>query len=154
MCYYVGPERPHGFHMSFNLQDLRIGVVGLGYVGLPLAVEFGKKFPTVGFDLKPTRIAALAAGNDKTLEVDREELELATRLSYTSDPEDLRGCNFYIVTVPTPLGPNNRPELAPLKGASETLGTVINRGDIVVYESTVYPGATEEFCVPILESRS
>ena len=95
--------------MSFNLKDLRIGVIGLGYVGLPLAVEFGKKYPTVGFDIKPGRIAALEAGNDTTLEVDREELDAATKLAYTSDPEALRRCNFFIVTVPTPLGPNNRP---------------------------------------------
>ena len=140
--------------MSFNLKDLRIGVIGLGYVGLPLAVEFGKKYPTVGFDIKPGRIAALEAGNDTTLEVDREELDAATRLAYTSDPEALRRCNFFIVTVPTPLGPNNRPSLKPLKLASETLGALIKPGDIVVYESTVYPGATEEYCVPILESCS
>ncbi len=140
--------------MSFNLKDLRIGVIGLGYVGLPLAVEFGKKYPTVGFDLKMSRIAALRDGHDATLELTHEELKEASKLSFTTETEDLRACNFYVVTVPTPIGDSNRPVLTPLKLASETLGDVIGPGDVVVFESTVYPGATEEFCAPILEERS
>ena len=140
--------------MSFDINKLRIGIVGLGYVGLPLAVEFGKKYPTVGFDIKPERIAELESGVDSTLESSSEELAEATSLSFTSDPEALKDCNFYIVTVPTPIGDSNRPLLTPLKSASRILGGVMTRGDIVVYESTVYPGATEEFCVPFLERES
>jgi UDP-N-acetyl-D-galactosamine dehydrogenase len=140
--------------MDFDLDKLKIGVIGLGYVGLPLAVEFGKKFPTVGFDVKAARIAELEAGHDSTLEVDADELAEATGLTYTVSAEDLADCNFYVVTVPTPIGDSNRPLLTPLKLASETLGKLIKRGDVVVYESTVYPGATEEFCVPILEQLS
>ena len=140
--------------MTFDIDNLRIGVVGLGYVGLPLAVEFGKKYQTVGFDIKPERIAELEAGTDSTLEVEPDELAEADKLSYTSSVDDLADCNFYIVTVPTPIGDSNRPILTPLKLASHALGGVLKRGDIVVYESTVYPGATEEFCVPILEADS
>ncbi len=140
--------------MSFELDNLRVGVVGLGYVGLPIAVEFGRLYPTVGFDLKAERIAELEAGSDSTLETTDKELRNAKHLSYTTDPARLGDCNFYIVTVPTPIGDGNRPVLTPLKKASETLGGVLKKGDIVVYESTVYPGATEEFCVPILEAVS
>ncbi len=140
--------------MSFDINNLRVGIVGLGYVGLPLAVEFGKKYPTVGFDINATRIAELEKGEDSTLECTSEELAAATQLSFASDAAALKDCNFYIVTVPTPIGDSNRPLLTPLKAASKTLGGVIEKGDIVVYESTVYPGATEEFCVPILESES
>ena len=140
--------------MNFTINDLRIGVVGLGYVGLPLAVEFGRRYPTVGFDLKAERIAELEAGTDSTLETTDEELRNATHLSYTTDPAELANCNFHIVTVPTPIDASKRPVLTPLEKASETLGGIIKRGDIIVYESTVYPGATEELCVPILEQRS
>ena len=140
--------------MSFDIKNLRIGIVGLGYVGLPLAVEFGKKYPTVGFDIKAARIAELGKGEDSTLECSGEEISAATQLSFASDAAALKDCNFYIVTVPTPIGDGNRPLLTPLRAASTTLGAVIAKGDVVVYESTVYPGATEEFCVPILEVES
>jgi UDP-N-acetyl-D-galactosamine dehydrogenase len=140
--------------MSFDINKLRIGVIGLGYVGLPLAVEFGRQYPTVGFDVKAERIAELEAGTDSTLEASAEELKSAEKLSYTTDVSSLADCNFYVVTVPTPIGDSNRPLLTPLRKASETLGGLLKKGDIVVYESTVYPGATEEFCVPILEKGS
>jgi UDP-N-acetyl-D-galactosamine dehydrogenase len=140
--------------MTFDLKNLRVGVVGLGYVGLPLAVEFGKQYDTVGFDVKAERIAELEAGNDATLEASPDELKSAIKLSYTTDPAVLADCNFYVVTVPTPIGDSNRPLLTPLKKASETLSGVIKKGDVIVYESTVYPGATEEYCVPILEAGS
>jgi UDP-N-acetyl-D-galactosamine dehydrogenase len=136
---------------TFDINNLRIGIVGLGYVGLPLAVEFGKKYPTVGFDINTGRIAELENREDSTLECSSEELAEAAQLSYTSDVEAIRDCNFYIVTVPTPIGDSNRPLLTPLRAASNTLSGVVKKGDIVVYESTVYPGATEEFCVPLLE---
>jgi UDP-N-acetyl-D-galactosamine dehydrogenase len=134
-----------------QLRKSRIGVVGLGYVGLPLAVEFGRKYRTMGFDVKQPRIKALAAGKDSTLEVTRAELKAATHLGFTSNVRDLKRCNVYIVTVPTPIDEYNRPDLTPLVKASESLGSVLSKGDIVVYESTVYPGCTEEVCVPILE---
>ena len=137
-----------------DLSDLRIGVVGLGYVGLPLAVELGRRYPTVGFDVKASRVEELKAGKDSTLEVSAEELADASKLSYSSEIKDLEDCNFYIVTVPTPIGDGNRPLLTPLRNASMTIGSVLKSGDIVVYESTVYPGATEEFCVPFLEKAS
>ena len=140
--------------MSFDIKNLRIGIIGLGYVGLPLAVEFGKLYPTIGFDIHEGRIAELEGGTDSTLECSSEELAEARHLTYTSDIEAIRDCNFYIVTVPTPIGDGNRPLLTPLRAASTTLGKVIKKGDIVVYESTVYPGATEEFCVPFLEEGS
>ena len=140
--------------MTFDISNLRIGVIGLGYVGLPLAVEFGKRYPTVGFDVKAERVAELEAGHDSTLEASSEELRGAKQLSYTTRPEALTDCNFYIVTVPTPIGDSNRPLLTPLRKASETLAGIIKKGDVIVYESTVYPGATEEFCVPIVESGS
>lgn len=138
----------------FDIKDLKIGIVGLGYVGLPLAVEFGKKYPTVGFDIHEGRIAELKGGTDSTLECSSEELAEASHLSYASDVAGIADCNFYIVTVPTPIGDSNRPLLTPLRAASNTLGGVIKKGDIVVYESTVYPGATEEFCVPLIEAVS
>jgi UDP-N-acetyl-D-galactosamine dehydrogenase len=128
--------------------------VGLGYVGLPLAVEFGKRYPTVGFDIKTARVAELKEGRDSTLEADAEEIASAKHLSFTSDKQELAACNTFIVTVPTPVGRNKRPVLSPLKGASETLGSVLKEGDVVIYESTVYPGCTEEYCIPILEERS
>jgi len=140
--------------MSFDIKNLRIGIVGLGYVGLPLAVEFGKKYPTVGFDIHTGRVAELKGGTDSTLECSSEELAEAKHLEYTSDVASIADCNFYIVTVPTPIGDGNRPLLTPLRAASNTLAKVIKKGDIVVYESTVYPGATEEFCVPLLEEGS
>jgi UDP-N-acetyl-D-galactosamine dehydrogenase len=129
----------------------KIAVIGLGYVGLPLAVEFGKTRAVIGFDINQTRIDALRKGRDSTLEVSGDELREATHLSFTTDPADLAEANIYIVTVPTPIDAHKRPDLAPLIKASETLGKVLKRGDIVIYESTVYPGATEEDCVPVLE---
>ena len=137
-----------------SLENARIGIIGLGYVGLPLAVEFGKRYPTIGFDIKAPRIAELRAGKDSTLETTSEELAEAKKLSFTADKSELETCNTYIVTVPTPVGKNHRPVLTPLKGASETVGSVLKRGDVVVYESTVYPGCTEEYCIPILEETS
>ncbi len=134
-----------------NIQDRKIAIIGLGYVGLPLAVEFGKRFETVGFDISEGRIAALMGGIDNTLEVDADELKEAERLSFTTDVDKLIDCDTYIVTVPTPVDEHNRPDLTPLIRASETVGRVLSPGDIVVYESTVYPGATEEDCVPVLE---
>ncbi len=139
---------------KFNISELKIGIIGLGYVGLPLAVEFGKKYPTVGFDISEARVAELKGGADSTLECSPEELADATQLTYVSDLEGIRDCNFYVVTVPTPIGDSNRPLLTPLRAASEALAKIIKKGDIVVYESTVYPGATEEFCVPLIEAGS
>ncbi|HEX2139508.1 MAG TPA: nucleotide sugar dehydrogenase, partial [Woeseiaceae bacterium] len=138
----------------FQIDKLKIGVIGLGYVGLPLAVEFGRLYPTVGFDVKQARIAELEAGRDATLECSPEELKRAERLTFSSDPAALGDCNFHVVTVPTPIGDGNRPLLTPLRLASITIGGVLKPGDVVVYESTVYPGATEEFCVPFLEEHS
>ena len=135
-------------------KDTRIAVIGLGYVGLPLAVEFGKKYRTIGFDVNRSRITALISGSDSTLEVDTAALESATHLSYTTDVEKLKTCNIFIVTVPTPIDIDKRPDLSPLEKASETIGKVLSKDDIVIYESTVYPGATEEVCVPILEKHS
>jgi len=135
-------------------KDTRIAVIGLGYVGLPLAVEFGKKYLTIGFDVNRSRITALISGSDSTLEVDTAELESATHLSYTTDVDKLKTCNIYIVTVPTPIDINKRPDLSHLEKASETVGKVLSKDDVVIYESTVYPGATEEVCVPILEKHS
>jgi len=135
-------------------KDTRIAVIGLGYVGLPLAVEFGKKYLTIGFDVNSSRINALISGNDSTLEVDTAALESSAHLSYTTDVDKLKTCNVYIVTVPTPIDIYKRPDLSPLEKASETVGKVLLKDDIVIYESTVYPGATEEVCVPILEKHS
>jgi UDP-N-acetyl-D-galactosamine dehydrogenase len=128
-----------------------IAVIGLGYVGLPLAVEFGKSRPVIGFDINAGRIDALRAGHDATLEVSKDEFATADQLTFTSDPADLAAASIYIVTVPTPIDAHKRPDLTPLLKASEMLGGVLKRGDIVIYESTVYPGATEEDCVPVLE---
>ncbi|RQW79330.1 MAG: Vi polysaccharide biosynthesis UDP-N-acetylglucosamine C-6 dehydrogenase TviB, partial [Methylococcus sp.] len=137
-----------------QLQNTRIGIIGLGYVGLPLAVEFGKHFPTVGYDLKIDRVQQLRAGHDSTRETTAEELQAASHLTLATDPADLADCNVYIVTVPTPIDASKRPDLSPLIGASETVGHLLKPGDVVVYESTVYPGCTEEICVPILERLS
>ncbi|MCF8708914.1 Vi polysaccharide biosynthesis UDP-N-acetylglucosamine C-6 dehydrogenase TviB [Rhizorhapis sp. SPR117] len=134
-----------------SLDDLKIAVVGLGYVGLPLAVEFGRIRDVIGFDINQSRIDALRRGEDTTLETDAEEMAEAKHLSFSTDPADLAKCNLYIVTVPTPIDAHRRPDLTPLIKASETVGKVLKRGDIIVYESTVYPGATEEDCVPVLE---
>jgi UDP-N-acetyl-D-galactosamine dehydrogenase len=131
--------------------DTRIGVVGLGYVGLPLAVEFGRHFDTTGFDINPGRVAELRRGRDRTLEVEPKALRASKRLRFTSDLHELRRCNVYVVTVPTPIDEYKRPDLGPLERASESVGKVLTRGDVVIYESTVYPGCTEEICVPILE---
>ena len=140
--------------MSLSIDSLKIAVIGLGYVGLPLAVELGRRYPTVGFDVKESRVAELKNGVDSTLEVTAEELSDAANATFTSDLDELRDCNFYIVTVPTPIGDSNRPLLTPLRMASKSIGSVLSKGDVVVYESTVFPGATEEFCVPILERES
>ena len=132
----------------------RIAVVGLGYVGLPLAVEFGKQYDTIGFDINHARIEELRQGRDSTLEVEPELLAEGTRLGFASDPEGIADCNVYIVTVPTPIDSARRPDLAPLRKASETVGKLLRPGDVVVYESTVFPGCTEEKCVPVLEQMS
>jgi len=129
----------------------RVAVIGLGYVGLPLAAEFGKQLPTVGFDINPTRIEELRRGHDATLEITTEELAASTQLKVSCDLQDLKACNVYIITVPTPIDNSKRPDLTPLYKASETVGKVISKGDIVVYESTVYPGCTEEECIPVVE---
>jgi len=133
---------------------MKIAVVGLGYVGLPLAVEFGKKYSVVGFDINARRVAELLSGQDHTLEVEPEELKAARFLSYTTDPSALAECNVFIVTVPTPVDNDKRPDFSPLVKASQTIGRVLKKGDLVIYESTVYPGATEEICVPELERAS
>jgi UDP-N-acetyl-D-galactosamine dehydrogenase len=132
-------------------KKVRIGVIGLGYVGLPLAVEFGKRYDTVGYDINARRVAELKRGRDSTLEAAKDELKSAKKLSYSTQLASLKHCNVYIVTVPTPIDQYKRPDLTPLIGASETVGQVLAKGDVVVYESTVYPGCTEEICVPILE---
>ena len=134
-----------------NITDSHIAIIGLGYVGLPLAVEFGKHYPTLGFDINQARINELNQGEDHTLEVSADELAQATKLSYSADIADLRRANVFIVTVPTPIDAHRQPDLTPLIKASETLGKVIKAGDVVIYESTVYPGATEEDCIPVIE---
>ena len=138
----------------FDFERVKIGVLGLGYVGLPLAVEFGKKIPTIGLDINHARVEELESGRDSSLEVDPAELKTASLLQFTSDPEDLVECNFYIVTVPTPIDRHKQPDLSPLIGASRMLGKILRKGDIAVFESTVYPGATEEVCVPLMEEIS
>lgn len=135
-------------------KDIKLAIIGLGYVGLPLAVEFGRKVPVVGFDINQCRIDELKAGKDSTLETSVEELAAAKQLSYTTNIDDLNTCNCYIVTVPTPIDEFKRPDLTSLIKASEIVGKVLKRGDIVIYESTVYPGCTEEDCVPVLEKHS
>ncbi|ENU15189.1 Vi polysaccharide biosynthesis UDP-N-acetylglucosamine C-6 dehydrogenase TviB [Acinetobacter lwoffii] len=137
-----------------KLSEVKVAIIGLGYVGLPLAVEFGKKVPVVGFDIYQKRIDELKSGKDHTLEVSLEELALSTQLDYSSNLEDLKDCNFFIVTVPTPIDKFKQPDLMPLVKASQSIGNVLKKGDIVVYESTVYPGATEEVCIPVLEQVS
>jgi len=136
--------------MKKNLENTRVAIVGLGYVGLPLAVEFGKHFTTVGFDINASRVAELREGRDSTLEVSGEELAASGRLTYSDHLDDLADCDVYIVTVPTPIDEAKRPDLDALRGASRSIGTVLGKGNIVIYESTVYPGATEEDCAPIL----
>lgn len=149
-----------------KLDDKKIAVIGLGYVGLPLAVEFAKKYPVIGFDINKSRIAELSEGNDRTFEVGKDDLkstlagsfdDIENNLSglwFTSDKSELGNCNIYIVTVPTPTDKHNRPVLTPLIRASETIGSILKKGDIVIYESTVYPGVTEDECVPVLERTS
>ena len=134
--------------------DIKIAVIGLGYVGLPLAVEFGKKYNVVGFDVNQKRINELKNKIDRTMEVYRENIEDAHYLSYTSDVQDIKDCKYYIVTVPTPIDENKKPDLKPLLSATKTVSSVLKKEDIVIYESTVYPGCTEEECVPILENES
>ncbi|MBS0493920.1 MAG: Vi polysaccharide biosynthesis UDP-N-acetylglucosamine C-6 dehydrogenase TviB [Proteobacteria bacterium] len=134
-----------------NLSNATIAIIGLGYVGLPLAVEFGKHRPVVGFDINPARVAELQEGRDHTLECSAEELHAARHLCYSHQQQTLKACQVFIVTVPTPVDPANRPDLTPLIKASQTVGAVLKLGDVVVYESTVFPGATEEVCVPELE---
>ena len=134
--------------------NLSVGIIGLGYVGLPLAVEAGKKYPTIGFDINSQRIEELSNGLDKTKEVENAELKSISQLKFTSDVEQLAACNFYVLTVPTPVDASKRPDLSPLRSASKMIGKYLSKGDIVVYESTVYPGCTEEVCVPILEEQS
>jgi UDP-N-acetyl-D-glucosamine/UDP-N-acetyl-D-galactosamine dehydrogenase len=136
---------------KLGVRNFKVGVVGLGYVGLPLAVEFGKHFDTVGFDIKADRVAELNRGKDSTLEVTRAELKAAAKFRASATLSDLRHCDVYIVTVPTPIDDYKRPDLTPLVKASETIGAVLKKGSVVVYESTVYPGCTEEVCIPILE---
>ena len=137
-----------------DLKSTKIGIIGLGYVGLPLAIEFGKQYPTTGLDIKRERIEELKAGHDSTREASGEELAAAKHLVFTCDPNDLAGCNTYIVTVPTPVDVHKRPDLSLLERASETVGRLLKQGDVVIFESTVYPGATEEVCVPVLEAGS
>jgi UDP-N-acetyl-D-galactosamine dehydrogenase len=137
-----------------NLKDIKLAVIGLGYVGLPLAIEFGKKRSVIGFDINAHRIGDLKVGKDSTLETTQEDLSTAKYLTFTTNTEDLRGCNVYIVTVPTPIDEYKKPDLRPLIRASEILSNVIKRGDIIIYESTVYPGCTEDDCVPVLEKYS
>jgi UDP-N-acetyl-D-glucosamine/UDP-N-acetyl-D-galactosamine dehydrogenase len=136
------------------MNNLDICVIGLGYVGLPLAVEFGKKRNVLGYDLDAKRIAELRMGDDKTLEVSFEEMKAANYLTFTTNIDDIKNCGIYIITVPTPIDINNEPDLLPLKKATELVGSLLNKNDIVIYESTVFPGATEEICVPILETYS
>jgi UDP-N-acetyl-D-galactosamine dehydrogenase len=143
-----------GYFYMVSLQEVKLAVIGLGYVGLPLAVEFGKSRSVVGFDINQKRIDALKAGHDETLEVSDEELKEALKLAYSASVDDLKSCNVFIVTVPTPIDEHKQPDLTPLIKASETIGSVLKKGDIVIYESTVYPGATEEDCVPVLEKVS
>jgi UDP-N-acetyl-D-galactosamine dehydrogenase len=137
-----------------DLANTKIGVIGLGYVGLPLAVAFARRYTVIGLDINAARVAELRAGKDSSLEVEPDELAAATALSYTSDIQDIAGCNVYVVTVPTPIDEFKSPDLRPLESASRTLGQVIKPGDVAVFESTVYPGATEEACVPIIEQAS
>lgn len=137
-----------------NLLDKKIAIIGLGYVGLPLAVEFGKQYETVGFDINKARVEELLRGEDSTLEVEPEDLNIASNLTYSTSLDDLKDCDIFIITVPTPIDKNKRPDLTPLEKSSGTISKVLKKGDIVIYESTVFPGCTEEVCVPILEAGS
>ena len=137
--------------MAFNINSTQIGIIGLGYVGLPLAVEFGKTLTVFGFDIDSTRIDELKAKVDKTLESSPEQMDAARYLSYTTSIKDLEDCNIFIITVPTPVDENNKPDLSPMILASELVGSVLKPNDIVIYESTVFPGATEDICAPVLE---
>ena len=137
-----------------NNKETKIAILGLGYVGLPLAVEFGKRFETIGFDINRPRIEELIAGNDSTLEISSDEMLASKNLKFTFDVNDIKSCNIFIITVPTPIDTNKKPDLRPLIKASETVGSILKTDDIVVYESTVFPGATEDVCVPILEQNS
>lgn len=137
-----------------KLTDHRIAIIGLGYVGLPLAVEFGKQYKTVGFDINQARVNELKQGKDSTLEVEPENLQSSTHLSFTTQLQDIANCTIYIVTVPTPIDKNKKPDLTPLQKSSESISKVLKKGDVVIYESTVFPGCTEEVCVPILEEGS
>ncbi len=155
MQKHITPKHPPLPLISgIESETIRIAVIGLGYVGLPLAVEFGKKFDVIGFDAKASRLEALRRFEDVTLEISAEELRAARRLRFTGDPEELRDRDVFIVTVPTPVDKYNRPDLGPLLAAGETVGRVMRKGAIVIYESTVYPGCTEEECVPVLEKTS
>lgn len=140
--------------MFHTLENTKVAIIGLGYVGLPLAVEFGKKYPTLGFDINKQRVQDLNQGNDFTLEVSKEEMAESPFIRYSADVNDLKDCNVYIVTVPTPIDQHKQPDLTPLIKASQMLGSVINKGDIVIYESTVFPGATEDECLPEIEKVS
>ncbi len=140
--------------MQLSLSDVKLGIIGLGYVGLPLAVEFGKKYQTVGFDINQVRVSELKDGIDNTLECSSEEISAANLLKYTAEIDDLKKCNVYIVTVPTPIDLHKQPNLTPLIRASQTISRVVDKGDVVIYESTVYPGATEEVCIPKIEAGS
>jgi len=140
--------------MLHSLENVKLGIIGLGYVGLPLAVEFGKKYPTLGFDINTKRVGELKQGHDFTLEVSSEELSDSEFISYSADVDDLKSCNIYIVTVPTPIDKHKQPDLTPLVKASAMLANVIDKDDIVIYESTVYPGATEDVCLPEIERHS
>ncbi|WP_289098612.1 Vi polysaccharide biosynthesis UDP-N-acetylglucosamine C-6 dehydrogenase TviB [uncultured Pseudoalteromonas sp.] len=140
--------------MRDSLKDLKVGIIGLGYVGLPLAVEFGKKYQTLGFDINQSRVSQLIAGYDATLEVSDAELKESTSLNYSHNVADLESCNVFIVTVPTPIDEHKQPDLTPLVKASEMLGKVVKKCDVIIYESTVYPGATEEVCLPVVEQVS
>ncbi|WP_438863410.1 Vi polysaccharide biosynthesis UDP-N-acetylglucosamine C-6 dehydrogenase TviB [Neptunicella sp.] len=140
--------------MENKLLNIKLAIVGLGYVGLPLAVAFGRQYSTLGFDISSARIDELNAGKDSTLEISSDELKQASHLSFTSDLNALNECNFFIVTVPTPIDKNRQPDLTPLQKASQSISKVLKKGDVVVYESTVFPGATEEVCIPILEQGS
>jgi UDP-N-acetyl-D-galactosamine dehydrogenase len=142
------------FIREYEMKNKKIALIGLGYVGLPLAVEFGKKFSVIGFDINDSRINQLKGGNDSTLEISDKELKDAVHLTFTTNLNDLKDCEIFIVTVPTPIDNHNRPDLTPLEKSSELIGSILKKDDIVIYESTVYPGATEEICVPILEKQS
>jgi len=137
-----------------NLEKVKIAVIGQGYVGLPLAIEFGKNHQTVGFDINMDRIEDLKKGIDHTNEATPEQLRSANQLTFSSDINDIKTCNIYIVTVPTPIDEFKTPDLNPLRAASQMLGEILKKGDLVIYESTVYPGCTEEICVPLLEQSS